>query len=85
VLAEVLTSGGDPVAIAKARGFEAMESGAAETMVDQLIAAHPVEFQRLKDGDPKIAGFFVGAAMKLSGGKADGKAITALLRTAAGL
>jgi aspartyl-tRNA(Asn)/glutamyl-tRNA(Gln) amidotransferase subunit B len=85
VLAEVLASGGDPVAIAKARGFEAMDSGAAEGLVDQLIAAHPAEFQRLKDGDPKITGFFVGAAMKLSGGKADGKAITALLRTAAGL
>ena len=85
VLSEVLTAGGDPEAIAKARGFEAMETGAAESMVDQLIAANPAEFERLRGGDPKVIGFFVGQAMKLSGGKADGKAITALLRSRAGL
>ena len=85
VLSELLTDGGDPEAIAKARGFEALESGAAEAMVDQLIAASPAEFERLKGGDPKVTGFFVGQAMKLSGGKADGKAITALLRSRAGL
>jgi aspartyl-tRNA(Asn)/glutamyl-tRNA(Gln) amidotransferase subunit B len=85
VLAELVANGGDPEAIAAARGFEAMDSGAAEVMVDQLIGAHPAEFERLKGGDPKIAGFFVGAAMKLSGGKADGKAITALLRARAGV
>jgi aspartyl-tRNA(Asn)/glutamyl-tRNA(Gln) amidotransferase subunit B len=85
VLSEILLSGGDPETIAKARGFEAMESGAAESMVDELIAANPVEFEKLKGGDPKVAGFFVGQAMKRSGGKADGKAITALLRSRAGL
>ncbi len=85
VLGEMLESGNAPEAIAKARGFEAMDCGAAEQLVDQLIAAHPAEFERLKAGDPKIAGFFVGAAMKATGGKADGKAITTLLRQRAGL
>ena len=85
VLSEVLAGGGDPETIAKARGFEVMETGAAESLVDQLIAANPAEFERLKGGDPKVTGFFVGQAMKLSGGKADGKAITALLRSRAGL
>ena len=85
VLSEVLAGGGDPETIAKARGFEVMETGAAESLVDQLIAANPAEFERLKGGDPKVTGFFVGRAMKLSGGQADGKAITALLRGRAGL
>ena len=85
VLSEILTDGGDPETIAQARGFEAMDTGAAESMVDQLIADNPTEFDRFKNGDPKVAGFFVGQAMKLSGGKADGKAITALLRSRAGL
>lgn len=85
VLAEMLTDGGDPEAIAKSKGFEALETGAAEGLVDQLIAAHPGEFDRLKAGDPKVQGFFVGQAMKLSGGKADGKTITQLLRERAGL
>jgi aspartyl-tRNA(Asn)/glutamyl-tRNA(Gln) amidotransferase subunit B len=85
VLQELLASGGDPATIAASKGFEALGNDAAESLVDQLIAAHSAEFERMKGGDPKIAGFFVGAAMKATGGKADGKAITALLRSRAGL
>ncbi len=85
VLAEMMETGGQPDAIASARGFEAVEAGVIEGLVDQLIAAHPAEFDRLRNGDAKVAGFFVGAAMKSSGGKADGKAVTALLRSRAGL
>jgi aspartyl-tRNA(Asn)/glutamyl-tRNA(Gln) amidotransferase subunit B len=86
VLAEMLETGeGDPADIATARGFEAVDASVIETLVDQLIAAHPAEFERMKAGDGKVAGFFVGAAMKASGGKADGKAVTAVLRSRAGL
>ena len=81
----MLASGGDPGAIAAAKGFEVMDTGAADALVERLVAGHPVEFERLKSGDPKVIGFFVGQAMKVSGGKADGKAITALLRSRAGL
>ena len=85
VLAEVLENGGDPVAIAASKGFEALDDSVVAGLVDDLIAAHPAEFERLRSGDPKVTGFFVGAAMKKSGGKADGKAVTALLRSRAGL
>ena len=85
VLSEMLANGGDPAAIAAAHGFEAMDIGAASSLVDRLIAAHPAEFERLKGGDAKVTGFFVGQAMKISGGKADGREITALLRARAGL
>ncbi len=86
VLMEMLeTQASDPASIAAARGFEAMDSGVAETLVDELIAAHPAEFERLRGGDAKVAGFFVGAAMKASGGKADGKLVTGLFRHRAGL
>ncbi len=85
VLAEMMDTGGDPATIAAARGFEAVDADVIEGLVDQLIAAHPAEFERMRSGDAKVAGFFVGAAMKASGGKADGKAVTALLRSRAGL
>jgi aspartyl-tRNA(Asn)/glutamyl-tRNA(Gln) amidotransferase subunit B len=85
VLQELLANGGDPATVAASKGFEALGNDAAESLVDELISAHPGEFERLRSGDPKIAGFFVGAAMKATGGKADGKAITALLRARAGL
>jgi aspartyl-tRNA(Asn)/glutamyl-tRNA(Gln) amidotransferase subunit B len=80
VLAELLARGGDPAAIAAELGFEAMDRGTLATLVDQLIAEHPDEFERFKGGDQKLMGFFVGQAMKATGGKADGKVVSALLR-----
>ena len=85
VLAELLEFGGDPATIAAARGFQAMASAELEVVADELIAAHAAEFERLKAGDTKVIGFFVGQAMNRTGGKADGKALTALLRRRAGL
>jgi aspartyl-tRNA(Asn)/glutamyl-tRNA(Gln) amidotransferase subunit B len=89
VLAEMVTSGDDPAAIAKAKGFEAMGAGALDTIVDQIIGAHGDEWQRFVEGDDKargkLTGFFVGQVMKASKGQADGKAVTALLRQRAGL
>ncbi len=79
VLAELVASGGDPAAIAAERGFEAMDTSELEGMVDGIIAANPDEWQRYCDGDAKITGFFVGQVMQATGGKADGKAVTALL------
>ncbi len=84
VLAEMVASGGSPAAIAAERGFEAMESGELEGLVDGLIAEHPDEWQRFCDGDGKITGFFVGKVMKATQGKADGKAVTALLNARKG-
>ncbi|MGH9164405.1 MAG: Asp-tRNA(Asn)/Glu-tRNA(Gln) amidotransferase subunit GatB [Acidimicrobiales bacterium] len=79
VLAEVLAGGGDPEAIARARGFEAMDAGALAAAVDQVVEANPDQWRRFVDGDPKVAGFFVGQVMKATRGQADGKAVTALL------
>ena len=79
VLAEMVEKGGAPAEIAAAHGFEAMDTSQLEAMVDELIAAHPDEWQRFCDGDAKITGFFVGQVMKATKGKADGKVVTGLL------
>jgi aspartyl-tRNA(Asn)/glutamyl-tRNA(Gln) amidotransferase subunit B len=79
VLQELVADGGDPAAIAKAKGFEAMDDSALAAVVDQLIADNADAFQRFKDGDQKVTGFFVGQVMKATQGKADGKAVTRLL------
>lgn len=47
------------------------DSGAIESLVDGVIAAHPDQVQQFRDGKTKLIGFFVGAAMKASGGKAN--------------
>ncbi len=88
VLAEVVASGQDPAAVAAAKGFEAMGSGALEALVDEVIAAHPQEWEQFRTGDDKargkLTGFFMGKVMQASKGQADGKAATALLRAKAG-
>lgn len=71
----------DPAAIAAELGFEAMDNSELEGIVDALIAASPDEWQRFCDGDPKITGFFVGQVMRQTKGKADGKAVTAILNS----
>ncbi|MBV8980002.1 MAG: Asp-tRNA(Asn)/Glu-tRNA(Gln) amidotransferase subunit GatB, partial [Acidimicrobiia bacterium] len=80
VLAEMLETGDSPADIAARLGFEAMDSEQLAAIVDQLITDNPSEFDRLRGGDQKVMGFFVGQAMKATQGKADGKVVTALLR-----
>ncbi|MGH9190064.1 MAG: Asp-tRNA(Asn)/Glu-tRNA(Gln) amidotransferase subunit GatB [Acidimicrobiales bacterium] len=80
VLGEVLTGGGDPDEIARVRGFEALTGDALATAVDAAIAAHPGEWARFAGGEAKLGGFFVGKVMAVTAGKADGKAVTSLLR-----
>ncbi len=80
VLAELVSSGGDPEDIAQAKGFDALEGDVVAAAVDAAIAAHPGEWERYAGGEAKLAGFFVGKVMAATSGKADGKAVTALLR-----
>ncbi|MCA1691771.1 MAG: Asp-tRNA(Asn)/Glu-tRNA(Gln) amidotransferase subunit GatB, partial [Actinobacteria bacterium] len=80
VLAEVVTDGGDPAEVARALGFEALAGDALATVVDQVIAAHAAEWDRYRAGEDKLTGFFVGKIMATTEGKADGKAVTRLLR-----
>jgi aspartyl-tRNA(Asn)/glutamyl-tRNA(Gln) amidotransferase subunit B len=80
ILAELVEAGGgDPAALAASHGFEAMDDSELESLVAELVEANPDEWQRYVDGDPKIAGFFVGQVMRATQGKADGRAVTALL------
>ncbi len=72
--------GGDVLAMAAKRGFEALDTSAVEAMVDAAIAAEPGAWQKYCSGEEKALGALVGAVMKSSRGKADGKVITALLQ-----
>ena len=87
VLLEMLGSAETPEAIAAAHGYEAMDSGALEGTVADVIEAHPVEWEQFRTGDDKargkLTGFFVGQVMRATNGQADGKAVTALLRSRA--
>ena len=83
VLAEMVESGSDPATIAAARGFEAMETGELETLLDGIIADNADEWERFVAGDDKarrkMQGFFTGQVMKATNGQADGKLVNQLL------
>lgn len=82
ILAEIVAAdGGDPVAIAEAKGFRALDLTALAELVDGVIASQGDAWAKYCAGEEKALGALVGAAMKSSQGKADGKAVTALLQT----
>jgi len=82
VLAEIVAhGGGDAERIAAAKGFEAMDTSALEAMVDEVIAAQADAWAKYCAGEEKAMGALVGSIMKISKGKADGKAVTALLQS----
>lgn len=86
VLAGVFEGEGTPSAVAEARDLvQISDTGALEAAVDRVIEANPDDFERLKGGEQKLVGFFVGQVMRETGGKADPKMVSGLIRGRAGL
>jgi aspartyl-tRNA(Asn)/glutamyl-tRNA(Gln) amidotransferase subunit B len=56
------------------------DQGALTGWVDEVLAAHPGEVARFRDGETKLMAFFVGQVMKRSKGKADPKGVQPLLQ-----
>ena len=80
VLAEMIDQGGDPEAIAKAKGFEAMDTSALETAIDDVIAGNPDVWAKYVGGDDKAVSFLTGQVMRATKGQADGKAVNSLFQ-----
>jgi aspartyl-tRNA(Asn)/glutamyl-tRNA(Gln) amidotransferase subunit B len=72
--------GGDPAALAKEMGFEALGADFLAEVVAEAIAASPDEWKRYVEGDDKVSNVFVGAVMKATKGQADGAKVVAELR-----
>ena len=80
VLSAVIDEDKDPEAIIEERGMKQVsDTGAIEAVVDAVIAAHPDEVARYKDGNQKLIGFFVGQCMKEMHGQGNPKLINQLL------
>lgn len=56
------------------------DSGALEEACRRVLSAHPAEIARFHAGEKKLIGFFVGAAMKETGGKANPKAVNEIFQ-----
>jgi aspartyl-tRNA(Asn)/glutamyl-tRNA(Gln) amidotransferase subunit B len=67
--------------IIEARGLKQItDSGAIETLIDEVIAANPEQVEQFRAGKEKVLGFFVGQVMKQSQGKANPGRVNAILR-----
>jgi aspartyl-tRNA(Asn)/glutamyl-tRNA(Gln) amidotransferase subunit B len=74
------TPGEEPRAVAERLGLvQVSDQGALAGWVDEVIAAHPAEVGRYRQGEAKLMAFFVGQVMKRSKGKADPKGVQPVL------
>ncbi len=72
---------GEPLEIAEALAKElATEAGALEELVGTVLAAFPDKVAAYRAGKKGLLGFFIGEALRRSGGRADPKAIRALFQ-----
>ena len=73
--------GGTADAIIEAKGLKQVsDSGAIEKIVDEVIAANAEKVAEYRNGKDKLFGFFVGAAMKASQGKANPAQLNEVLK-----
>ncbi|HVE43644.1 MAG TPA: Asp-tRNA(Asn)/Glu-tRNA(Gln) amidotransferase subunit GatB [Gammaproteobacteria bacterium] len=56
------------------------DTGAIDKLIDDILAAHPQHVADYRAGKDKLFGFFVGTAMKASGGKVNPGQLNALLK-----
>jgi len=81
VLAGVFAGEGTPRQVAASRDLmQVSDEGALRDMVEAAMAANPDESQRLRDGEERLLGFFVGQVLAASGGKADPGRVASLVR-----
>jgi aspartyl-tRNA(Asn)/glutamyl-tRNA(Gln) amidotransferase subunit B len=77
--------GGDPAEIVETRGLKQVtDTAAIEKVVDAIIAANPDKVEQVK-AKPTMLGWFVGQAMKASGGKANPQALNEILKQKLGV
>ncbi len=81
VLAEVVATGAAPAAVVEEKGLgQISDEGELVALVERLIADNPAQAQQLREGKDKLVGFFVGQAMKATGGRADPARVGEIVR-----
>lgn len=88
----IVEEGADPTAIVERDGLKQVtDTGAIEKVVDEIIANNPDQVEQVKaqaaegHAKPKALGWFVGQAMKASGGKANPQALNEVLKAKLGI
>jgi aspartyl-tRNA(Asn)/glutamyl-tRNA(Gln) amidotransferase subunit B len=81
VLARMIETGRSAAQIIADEGLvQITDDDALQAWVNEVVAAHPAEVQRFREGDNKLLAFFMGQVMKKSAGKADPRRTTEILK-----
>ena len=71
----------DPITIVKSKGLKQQsDPKELEKLIDKVINDSPDKVKEYKSGKDKLFGFFVGQAMKVSGGKANPQLVNEILK-----
>ena len=86
VLAEIIATGAPASEVVEARGLgQISDEGELAALVERLLDENPAQAGQLRDGKDKLVGYFVGQAMKATGGRADPARVGALVKERAGI
>jgi len=81
VLPEMIESGKSAMEIVKEKNLlQVSDESSLKDMVLEVFNENPKEFERLKNGEDRLIGFFVGLVMKKTKGRADPKVVNKIIR-----
>ncbi len=81
VLDYLMENGSDVDSIIEKLGLKQLsDTGALETMVDEILNANPDKVEQYRGGKEKLLGFFVGQVMKASKGAANPQAVNEIVK-----
>ncbi len=73
---ELVAEGGDPAALARERGLEAVsDASEIDRAIAEVLAEHEKDVERLRAGEKKVLNFLIGQVMKRTGGRANPAAV----------
>lgn len=82
VFAEMFETGKEASVIVEEKGLKQVsDTGAIETMIDEILTANQDKVDQYRGGKDKLFGFFVGQVMKASQGKANPAMVNQILRS----
>jgi aspartyl-tRNA(Asn)/glutamyl-tRNA(Gln) amidotransferase subunit B len=80
LISELVRDGGDPEAMVRERGLEAVsDSGVLAAAVEEVLAEHPENVEKYRAGEEKVLNFLMGQVMRRTKGKANPGAVRDLL------
>lgn len=80
ILPELLIKGGSARELVESKGLvQISDPDTLGKIIDEVLAAHPKELEKYRNGKTKLKGFFVGQVMKKTNGRGDPKLTNQLL------